>query len=87
MVAENGNSPVGSVITQHLGGHVTLLHSILEYFTLTFKLSNILDGNHLTFEKIHISQYLVCDVVELFLKSVGSIECPKMEVNLTTSTS
>ena len=36
--------------------------------------------------EIHISQYLVCNVVELFLQSVGSVERSKMEGNLTINT-
>ena len=79
MVAEDGNSPVGSVVTQHLGGHVTLLHSISEYFAQTFKLLNI-QGKLSDFRE-NTSQYLVCELVELFLQSVGSVECSEMEGN------
>ena len=84
MVAEDGNSPVGSVVTQHLGCHVTLLHSISEYFALIFKLLHI-QGKLSDFRE-NTSQYLVCDVVELFLQSVGSVECPEMEGNSTINT-
>ena len=75
MVTEDGNSPVGPVVAQHLGSQVILLRKkvVHLHFFSSFKLSNV--------KLKYALQYLVCELIQLLLQGVGGIECPEMEAN------